>query len=78
MRIYVTKSDIAHGRPCSACKCPLARSLKRRFPRSCVTVGPRGGMVGHKILLWSNKVRVFISRFDDLKCVEPFCFTIDL
>jgi hypothetical protein len=78
MRIYITKADIRNGRPCSACKCPLARSLQRRFPRRFVTVGPRGGMVGHKILLWTKGVRNFISRFDGLKSVKPFSFNLDL
>lgn len=80
MRIYVTKHDIANGRQCNSGKCPVARSLQRRFPRRFVSVGPLGGMVGaHTHVLWPKAVQKFIKRFDYRPLTaRPFSFTLDI
>lgn len=78
MRIYVTKADIKAGNPCNSAKCPVARSLQRRFPTRFVSVGPNGGMIGYSsYILWSPAVRRFIQRFDySNRKVKPFSFTL--
>lgn len=77
MRIYVTAHDIKNGRQCNSGKCPVARSLQRRFPQSFVTVGPRGGMVGRTMLVWPRKVCEFIQTFDyNPRKAKPFSFDL--
>lgn len=76
MRIYVTKDDIRNGRCCNAGKCPVARSLKRRFKKVFVSVGPWGIMLGDNILEIPASARRFIRRFDRRETVNPFSFKL--
>ena len=76
MRIYVTKDDIKKGESCHAGKCPIARSLKRRFKKTFVSVGPWGMMLGDAILEFPMSARHFIRRFDNNQTVRPFSFKL--
>jgi len=76
MRIYVTKDDIKKGESCHAGKCPIARSLKRRFPKTFVSVGPWGMMLRDAILELPMSVRHFIRKFDSQQKVNPFSFKL--
>jgi hypothetical protein len=79
MRIYVTKDDIAHGRPCSAGRCPIARSLIRRFPRSFISVGPHGVTVEDLCIPLPAEAQRFIQKFDhNHSNQKPFSFTLSL
>lgn len=76
MRIYVTKDDIAHGKPCNAGKCPIARALQRRFPKAFVSVGPWGMTLEDSLLEIPTSARNFIARFDAKQTVRPFSFKL--
>ena len=80
MKIYVTKQDIKNGRQCNAGKCPVARSLQRRFPRRFISVGPRGGTIGsNTYVMWPEPVQRFIHNFDyTLLKAKPFSFVLEL
>lgn len=77
MRIYVTKDDIAQGQPCNSGKCPIARSLRRRFPKAFVSVGPKGCMLGETLLELPKAAQRFVNRFDSNPAsARPFYFSL--
>lgn len=79
MKIYVTKNDIAHGIPRNSGQCPIARSMRRRFPRRFITVGPCVAMVGFRMAVLPTVARSFIFRFDLRPTRQkPIVFTLDL
>ena len=79
MRIYVTKDDIAHGIPCNSGKCPIARSLQRRFPNSFISVSNDGVYVDRVVFLLPARAKRFIRRFDFRpNRQKPFSFVLEL
>lgn len=78
VRVYVRKSDIANGVPCSPYACPVALAMSR-VTEGLATVGTEVFDTG----LGANlplppAVRAFIRAFDAQTPVRPFGFTVSI
>ena len=58
--------------------CPIARSLKRRFPGEYVGVHQRGAIVGSLRYRLSAPARNFVNKADYGRCVKPATFKLTL
>lgn len=77
MRIYVTKEDIKNGKKKISNFCPVALSLKRRFPKRTIHVGISICCIGKfKRIELPNKASNFICKFDQDISTEPFSFNL--
>ena len=76
--IKVTQEDIDKATPASCCYCPIARALRRAFPRRRVAVGPIFITVGRERAYPPVKACEFITAFDSGRTVKPFSFKLDL
>ena len=56
--------------------CPIALSLKRRFPGEAVSVSPFGAQVGPRVYRLSSPARAFVGRADRDENVEPATFEL--
>jgi hypothetical protein len=79
LTISVTQEDIDNGVSFSVCDCPVARAVRRKFPKARVSVGvytltitARGRVRSY--YLPREAIR-FISVFDCRGNVEPITFT---
>ena len=78
MRFNVTPKDIREGIADNCIKCPVARSLARRFPNQGIYVSPYTIAIGDTYYLMPGIVKRFIEKFDNNEPVKPFSFLIDL
>lgn len=82
----VTAADIKAGKPCNADSCPVARALRRAMRTDYASVGPghmdawdEASAIGKKLCTETpSSVTAFIAKFDLLKKVKPFRFTLRL
>lgn len=78
LSVSVTRLDIARGRGCSPCGCPIALALERATGRVFVVAGwgcrVPGEILGH----FPEEAKTFIRHFDGCLPVEPFVFDVDL
>ncbi|MFN4838776.1 MAG: hypothetical protein ACK4Y5_00725 [Acetobacteraceae bacterium] len=78
MLINVTARDIKLGIPCSKQSCPIARAIRRRFPRSRIKVHAWCLTINRRIISTTPQVTRFINALDDGKRVRPFKFDLPI
>ena len=82
--LRVERNDIDEGSLSTATAddraqtCPIARSLKRRFPGGDVSVTHEVAFVGWHTYELSSLARDFVRRSDDGGAVEPATFELTL
>jgi len=76
MRFNVTPKDIQNGIRNNCLRCPVASSIKRRFPNHDVWVTAFGIEIGNKHYPLLTSVNDFIEAFDMGELVKPFSFEI--
>lgn len=77
--ISVTQEEIDQGQLYDCHRCPVARAIGRRFPKSeGITVGPSFLTIGSEITETPIEVADFIQSFDQRLKVNPFVFTIEV
>ena len=81
-RIVITKEDIAKGERENPYSCAVALAIKRRFPGYRVDVDGRDVEIrmGRKSRCYaaSERMEVFIERFDRGQPVKPSTFVVTL
>ena len=70
--LTITAEDIAQGKRQDNQSCPIALSIKRRFPGSIVRHGARYGHIDHQFNYdGGKKARDFVVAFDAGRTVKP-------
>lgn len=77
-QVTVTAEDIANGRPCEPCLCPLAIAIERATGRAVNVETDEVGIIGTPLAAClPDAAQAFIARFDGVLPVEPFEFEIE-
>jgi hypothetical protein len=76
--LAITPRDIRDGQRRSCWKCPVALSLKRRFPKADIEVDFEEVRVGLKSAEVYRKMEDWMSAFDSGKRVKPTAFCVDI
>lgn len=77
IRVNVTARDCKLGKKGSACECPIARALSRKFKtfvavtKEFANVGPAGPTIG-----LDEALGALVVRFDQGNGMKPFKFTV--
>ena len=74
LQVHVTKTDIAHGVPGNARRCPIALAAIRTTGSACCVWQGQILVQGRSYLL-PARARRFIERFDHEQPITPFRFT---
>jgi hypothetical protein len=80
MTANVTQADIHEGVRNDPCKCPIARSLKRKYKLKVevfwnyIQITRRGTTTLYR---HTDESRIFIKDFDARYVVEPFSFDLE-
>ena len=75
--VAITARDIANGRRRSSDSCPLALSLKRRYPDAAIDVTYDAVMVGDRELSLPGQAALFMGAFDAGRPVKPTMLFFD-
>lgn len=78
--IEVTLDDIWFGEPKSAANCPIARSLKRQFPKACVSVFYDYAHIGSHYARMPKAASKFVLSYDTSmlrRFKRPFTFSLE-
>lgn len=83
VKIEVTKEDIKNGTPQDAGKCPIALAAKRKVKNMGWVIADRLYIDGYpegeeKFIDMPKKCEAFIDKFDMVKPVKPFSFTLNV
>lgn len=75
--IAVTKDDILQGVRRDGQYCPIARSLRRRYPDSKIEVDCELIQIDDERIPVTGKIEDFIDAFDEGQPVTPTAFFVD-
>lgn len=78
-KIRVTKADISNGEPMEASACPVFLALRRKLKDVAAVSADTASICINDVyqdIPLPFKVGQWILRFDDLKPVKPFFFTL--
>jgi hypothetical protein len=78
LELYITQDHIDRGIRGSMCACPIAESLKERFPGSPISVTGGKAFVGSSKYYLDNAGERFVRTFDDegYNAVKPTKVTL--
>ena len=80
MLFKMIQADIDGATTLGGCDCPVARTIKRRFPNYYVRVGPRHTAVEGDVYDLPIRVKRFVDKFDrdGEKAVSPINFRLPI
>lgn len=79
VRVDVTADDIANGRMCNACACPVALALARRFNLTCGVLYGQWSTLNRDLRgAIPPDVDARINLYDRTGNMEPFSFEVDV
>ena len=79
VRVDVTAQDIANGRMCNACACPVATALSRALNTFCAVLYGKWSTLNRDLRgAIPPDVDARINLYDRTGNMEPFSFEVDL